>query len=169
MAVSFSASRDRIAADHGDRRGAGVAGPGHQAGRSRATRSGTTSSSPARLVSARAGNAAKSMTEARGRCVSRPAVPGLAPAWGSGPRTSRPKPSSARICPTPVRLSGVASARSRELISWTDRPSWRSCTTRARARSLAGALFGPGRAGGVNICTLPARKSRSRLAMPARV
>ena len=111
------------------------------------------------------------MTEARGRCVSRPAVPGLAPAWGSGPRTSRPKPSSARICPTPVRLSGVASARSRELISETDRPSRRSATTRARARarSLAGALSGPGLAGAANIATVPARKSRSRPAMLGRV
>ena len=80
---------------------------------------------------------------------------------------------------TPLNRTGVGQilaeegfgrlVRGRELISWTDRPSRRSCTTRARARSLAGALFGPGRAGGVNICTLPARNSRSRLAMPARV
>ena len=101
--------------------------------------------------------------------MSRPVVPGLVLAWGAGPRSSRPKPSSVRICPTPVRLSGVASARSRELISYTDRPSRRSATTRARARSLAGALFGPGLPGGANIWIFPARNSRSRLAMLARV
>ena len=57
------------------------------------------------------------MTLARGRFVSRPAVAGLMLASGSGWRSSRPKPSSARICPTPVRLSGVPSAVSRVLIS----------------------------------------------------
>ena len=57
------------------------------------------------------------MTAARGSRVSRPAVAGLVLASGAGPRSSRPKPSSARICPTPVRLSGVPSARSRALIS----------------------------------------------------
>jgi len=62
------------------------------------------------------------MTAARGRRVSRPAVAGWC--WRrAGSRSSRPKPSSARICPTPVLLSGVPSAHSRALISYTDRPS----------------------------------------------
>ena len=110
------------------------------------------------------------MTDARGSCVSPPAVPGLVLAWGSGAAQQPPEAPPRRGSARPrCGLSGVASARSRELISWTDRPSRCSCTTRARARSLAGALFGPGRPGGANICTLPARKSRSRLAMLARV
>jgi hypothetical protein len=47
-------------------------------------------------------------------------LPGwLALAAGAGPRSSRPKPSPARICPASVRLSGVPSARSRALISYT--------------------------------------------------
>jgi hypothetical protein len=65
------------------------------------------SSSPASLVSARSGKAVKSMTAARGSWVSRPAVDGLALAVGAGARSGRPNPSSARTCPTPVRLSGV--------------------------------------------------------------
>ena len=109
------------------------------------------------------------MTAARGSRVSRPAVAGLALASGAGPRSSRPKPSSARICPTPVRLSGVPSVRSRALISCTDRPARRSSSTRARARSLAGAVLGPGLPGGANSSRSPARKSRSRLAMLERV
>ena len=109
------------------------------------------------------------MTTARGSWVSRPAVAGLALASGAGPRSSRPNPSSARTCPTPVRLSGVPSARSRALISCTDRPARRSSSTRARARSLAGAVFGPGLPGGANSSSSPARNSRSRLAMLARV
>ena len=75
------------------------------------------SSNPASLVSARPGKAAKSMMPARGRLVSRPAVAGLMLASGAEPRSSRPKPSSARIWPTPVRFSGVPSAASRVLIS----------------------------------------------------
>ena len=75
------------------------------------------SSNPASLVSARPGKAAKSMMRARGRLVSRPAVAGLMLASGAEPRSSRPKPSSARIWPTPVRFSGVPSAASRVLIS----------------------------------------------------
>jgi hypothetical protein len=43
-----------------------------------------------------------------------------------------------------VRLSGVPSARSRALISCTDRPARRNSTARARARSLAGAVLEPG-------------------------
>jgi len=109
------------------------------------------------------------MTAARGSRVSRPAVAGLVLAAGAGPRSSRPKPSSARICPTPVRLSGVPSVRSRALISCTDRPRRRSSSTRARARSLAGAVLGPGLPGGANSSSRPARKSRSRLAMADRV
>jgi hypothetical protein len=57
------------------------------------------------------------MTLAGGRFVARPGVAGLMLASGSGWRSSRPKPSSARICPTPVRFSGVPSAASRAEIS----------------------------------------------------
>src|SRR6266508_2405603 len=74
---------------------------------SRATRSGSTSSSPARVVSSRCGQAARSSTAARGRLVSRPAVAGELLSAGWGRRSSRPNPSSARISPTLVRLSGV--------------------------------------------------------------
>ena len=55
-----------------------------RAGRSRATRSGTASSSPARRVLAVAGKAAKSMTLAGGMFVARPGVAGLMLASGSG-------------------------------------------------------------------------------------
>ena len=167
--VSFSASRDSSHDTAGMTEVPGYPASLVRAGRSRATRSGTASSSPASRVSARAGKAAKSMTAARGSWVSRPAVAGLALASGAGPRSSRPKPSSARICPTPVRLSGVPSARSRALISCTDRPARRSSSTRARARSLAGAVLGPGLPGGANSSSSPARKSRSKLAMLERV
>ena len=57
------------------------------------------------------------MTDARGRRVSRPGVAGEMLSAGSGPRTSRPNPSSARISPTLVRFSGLASAASRAEIS----------------------------------------------------
>ena len=167
--VSFSASRDSSHDTAGMTEVPGYPAVLVRAGRSRATRSGTASSSPASRVSARAGKTAKSMTAARGRPVSRPAVAGLALASGAAPRSSRPKPSSARICPAPVRLSGVPSARSRALISCTDRPARRSSSTRARARSLAGAVLGPGLPGGANSSSSPARKSRSKLAMLERV
>ena len=65
----------------------------------------------------RAGQAAKSITWARGRLVSRPGVAGLMLASGSGRRTSRPNPSPARISPTDVRFSGRPSAASRAEIS----------------------------------------------------
>jgi hypothetical protein len=45
-----------------------------------------TSSSPAMVVCARSGQAAKSITAAAGRAVSRPEVAGLMLAFGSGPR-----------------------------------------------------------------------------------
>jgi hypothetical protein len=57
------------------------------------------------------------MTLAAGRLVSRPAVAGLLLASGSGRRSSRPNPSSARISATEVRFSGVPSAASRPEIS----------------------------------------------------
>ena len=69
------------------------------------------------MVSSRSGHAAKSRTLAAGRFVSRPAVAGLLLASGSGWRSSRPNPSSARTSPTDVRLSGVPSAASRREIS----------------------------------------------------
>ena len=110
---------------------------------------------------AAAGNAAKSMTLARGSFVSRPAVAGLMLASGSGWRSSRPKPSSARTCPTPVRFSGLPSAASRALISCTDRPWRRSSMTRPRAASFFGALLRPGLPGSANSASFPARKSRT--------
>jgi hypothetical protein len=69
------------------------------------------------LVSARSGSSAKSTGFAEGSRVSRPAVAGLTLMASAGPRSSRPNPSSVRICPTLVRLSGVPSAASRTLIS----------------------------------------------------
>ena len=75
------------------------------------------SSSPAMVVGARAGSAAKSVTAAAGSRVSRPEVAGLVLASGAGPRSSRPKPSSRRMPLTPVRPSGVPSWASRALIS----------------------------------------------------
>lgn len=131
------------------------------AGRSRATRSGRVSSSPASRVVAAAGKWLKSMTLARGSFVSRPVVAGLMLASGSGWRSSRPKPSSVRICPTPVRLSGLPSAASRRLISWIDRPSRRSWMTRPRAASFFGAFLRPGLPGSAKSVSLPARKSRT--------
>jgi hypothetical protein len=59
----------------------------------------------------------KSSREVRGSRVSRPMVAGLVLAVGSGWRSSRPKPSSARISPTLVRFSGVCSVASRAEIS----------------------------------------------------
>ena len=108
---------------------------------------------------------------ARGSFVSRPAVPGETLASGSGWRSSRPKPSSARISPTLVRLSGVPSAANRAEISYTDNPCRRNSITRARARSRAGAVpgGGPGRRGGANNPSSPARKSRTRLIIDHRV
>src|SRR5262249_5417738 len=105
-----------------------------------------TSSSPARTDSSRAGQAAKSITWARGRLVSRPGVAGLMLAGGSGRRTSRPNPSPARISPPDVRFSGRPSAASRAEISPVDSPCRRSSIARPRARSLAGAepAGGPG-------------------------
>jgi len=88
-----------------------------RAGRSRDTRSGTASSSPARVLSSRAGQAVRSMTAAAGQVVSRPGVAGEMLASGSGCRSSRPNPSSARISATEVRFSGVSSAWSRREIS----------------------------------------------------
>ena len=169
VAVSLSASSDRM------RLAGGIAAvPGQPAlrtrpGRSRATRSGMVSSSPASLVSSRAGQAVKSMSPARGSRVSRPGVAGLVLACGSGPRSSRPDPSSARIWPTPVRFSGVPSAASRALISYTDLPCRRSSTTRPRAASFFGALLRPGRPGSANSASFPARKSRTSEARAERV
>jgi hypothetical protein len=57
------------------------------------------------------------MIFAAGRVVSRPAVAGEMLASGSGRRSSRPNPSSARISATEVRFSGVPSADSRPEIS----------------------------------------------------
>ena len=58
------------------------------------------------------------MTLARpGRFVSRPGVAGEMLASGSGRRSSRPNPSSARISATEVRFSGVSSACRRLEIS----------------------------------------------------
>ena len=75
------------------------------------------SSSPAMVVWARAGRAAKSVTAAAGIWVSRPEVAGLVLASGAGSRSSRPKPSSRRMSLTAVRPSGVPSRVSRVLIS----------------------------------------------------
>ena len=63
------------------------------------------------------GQVSKPVTDARGRRVSRPGVAGEMLSAGCGPRTSRPNPSSARISPTLVRFSGLASAASRADIS----------------------------------------------------
>ena len=57
------------------------------------------------------------MIFAAGRAVSRPAVAGEMLASGSGRRSRRPNPSSARISATEVRFSGVPSAASRAEIS----------------------------------------------------
>jgi hypothetical protein len=76
-----------------------------------------TSSSPALVDSSRRGQAPKSSTAARGRLVSRPEVAGELLSVGWGPRSNRPNPSSARISPTLVRLSGACSAASRAEIS----------------------------------------------------
>ncbi len=121
------------------------------------------------LVLAVSGWLVKSMVATRGRRVSRPAVAGLTLANLAGPRSSRPKPSSVRICPTLVRLRGVPSSASLALISWTDSPWRRSSMTRPRARSVAGALLRPGLPGGVNSFSRPARKSRTSEAIVARV
>ena len=75
------------------------------------------SSSPAMVVWTRAGRAAKSAGPAAGSRVSRPEVAGLVLAWGAGPRSSRPKPSSRRMSLTAVRPSGVPSLVSLVLIS----------------------------------------------------
>ena len=75
------------------------------------------SSSPAMVVWARAGRAAKSAGPAAGSRLSRPEVPGLVLAWDPGPRSSRPKPSSPRMSLTAVRPSGVPSPVSRVAIS----------------------------------------------------
>ena len=115
--VSLSASRDSSQFTAGMIRVPGYPAAAARAGRSRATRSGTASSRPARVVSSRSGQDAKSITFAAGRVVSRPAVPGFALASGSGWRSSRPNPSSARISPTLVRFRGVPPAASRPEIS----------------------------------------------------
>ena len=75
------------------------------------------SSNPALPVSMVAGQLAKSSRAVRGSRVSRPGVAGEVLAVGSGWRSSRPNPSSARISPTLVRLSGVPSIASRAEIS----------------------------------------------------
>jgi hypothetical protein len=160
--VSFSASSDNSHDTAGTTRVPGYPACLTKPGRSRATRSGTVSSSPASRVSARAGKAAKSIIFVLGRRVSRPAVAGLVLASAAGSRSSRPKPSSARISPTPVRLSGTFSAASWALISYTDRPCRRSAITRARAASFFGARLRPGLPGSANNVNLPARKSRTR-------
>jgi hypothetical protein len=69
------------------------------------------SSSPAMAVSAASGRAAKSMTLVAGSRVSRPAVAGLTLVCSAAERIRRPKPSSVRIWPTPVRFSGVPRAQ----------------------------------------------------------
>jgi hypothetical protein len=60
------------------------------------------------VVWVRSGSVAKSMTAATGRAVSRPEVAGLMLASGSGPRSSRPNPSSRRMSLTADRPGNYA-------------------------------------------------------------
>jgi hypothetical protein len=54
----------------------------------------------------------------------------------------------------------VPSSASTVAISWVERPVWRNSMIRARAASLAGAVFGPGLGVRKN-SQRPARKSRT--------
>ena len=68
-------------------------------------------------MSSRSGQVAKSSGAVLGSPASRPGVAGAVLAWASGVRSSRPNPSSVRISPTLVRLSGVPWAARRAEIA----------------------------------------------------
>ena len=109
------------------------------------------SSSPASRVSARAGTAAKSMTGGPGQLGVPAGGGGAGAGLGRGAAQQPAEPLLGEDLPDPgaVQRGALGAQPGADLVRPTGPPR-RSSTTRARARSLAGALFGPGLPGGAN-------------------